>query len=93
VIASGENDRARIGCEELHSHLVLLAPLKRLPTRLMNLSVLAIVLRQWLSSAPDPFVTSPYEPLRSTMQAPPTRRMSAQRLLALSNISVLTRIW
>src|SRR5262249_52364550 len=38
------------------------------------------------SSAPDPFVMSPYELLRSTMQAPPARRMSAQRLVALSNV-------
>src|SRR5262245_15324389 len=45
------------------------------------------------SSAPDPFCMSPYEPLRSTMQAPPARRMSAQRLLALSKVSVPTRIW
>jgi hypothetical protein len=45
------------------------------------------------SSTPDPFVMSPYEPLRSTMQAPPACRMSAQRLLAPSNVSVATRIW
>jgi len=40
-----------------------------------------------------PVFTSPYELLRSTMQAPPARRMSAQRLVALSNVSVPTRIW
>jgi hypothetical protein len=40
----------------------------------------------------DPTLSPRYERLRSTMQAPPARRMPAHRSLALSNVSVPTRI-
>jgi hypothetical protein len=44
---------------------------------------------------PEPLTLrmSSYEGLRSTMQAPPARRMLAHRSLALSSVSVPTRIW
>jgi hypothetical protein len=42
------------------------------------------------SSKPD---LPRYERLRSTMQAPPARRISAHRFSALSRVSVPTRIW
>jgi hypothetical protein len=49
--------------------------------------------RGHLNDDHGPCLSSRYERLRSTMHAPPARRISSHRLSALSSVSVPTRIW